>query len=233
VLLVSLIRGVAQAMRQDVEHIRKPDSRRDEPAEYDGMRLKLIGATLEVVGQVGLENLTIRKVSEYAGVSVGLVHHHFENKGHLVYKTFLFMIRSVRSQLVAGRREITEPVERMKFTVDLCFSDEVMSPGAANVWPHMWSSSAHDVDVQRLCTAFSRRLRSNFIHDLRQAGCDSTMATIYAIQALALVHGLWIEHRVAGTITIEDVLNIFHGIIDGATQQGWKARFRGLAGSRA
>ena len=205
------------------------ESRKDDPSQYEGMRYRLIDSTLEVVGHVGLEHLTIRKVSEHAGVSVGLVHHHFENKSNLVYKTFVYMIRSVRNQLIAGRRKISDPVERLKFTVDMCFSDEVMSPGAANVWPHMWSSSAHEVDVQRLCAAFSRRLRSNFIHDFRQAGCDAAMANIYAIQALALTHGLWIEHRVAGTVSIEEVLAIFHGVIDNATNQGWKTSFRGLA----
>ncbi|MEX3955469.1 TetR family transcriptional regulator C-terminal domain-containing protein [Trinickia sp. EG282A] len=198
------------------------DARKDDNAQYEGMRLRLIDSTLEVVGQVGLENLTIRKVSEHASVSVGLVHHHFENKGNLVYKTFVYLIRRVREQLTAGRRGIADPVERMKFTADMCFSDEVMSPGAANVWPHMWSSSAHDAEVQRLCAAFSRRLRSNFIFDLRQAGCDRTTATIHAIQAMALVHGLWIEHRVAASITIDEVIGVFHGVIDDATGRVWR-----------
>lgn len=202
------------------------DARKDDSAQYEGMRLRLIDSTLEVVGQLGLENLTIRKVSEHAGVSVGLVHHHFENKSNLVYKTFVYLIRRVREQLTAGRRGIADPVERMKFTADMCFSDEVMSPGAANVWPHMWSSSAHDEEVQRLCAAFSRRLRSNFIFDLRQAGCDRTIATIYAIQAMALVHGLWIEHRVAAIISIEEVLGVFHGVIDDATGRVWRMNVR-------
>lgn len=203
------------------------EGRKEDPHHHEGMRYRLIDSTLQVVGDVGLEHLTIRKVSEHAGVSVGLVHHHFENKSDLVYKTFMYLIRRVREQLTAGRRGIVDPVERMKFTADMCFSVEVMSSGAANVWPHMWSSSAYDKDVQRLCTAFSRRLRSNFIWDLRKAGCDQTMATIYAIQAMALVHGLWIEHRVAATISVAEVLGVFHGVIDHATNRGWKASMRG------
>lgn len=201
-------------------------ARKEESGQFEGMRLKLIDSTLEVVGLVGLENLTIRKVSDYAGVSVGLVHHHFENKSNLVYKTFVYLILRVREQLTAGRRGISDPVERMKFTADMCFSQEVMSPGVANVWPHMWSSSAHDREVQRLCASFSRRLRSNFMHDLRQAGCAPDIANVYAIQAMALVHGLWIEHRVAATISIEDVLGVFHGVIDSATGQIWKLNMR-------
>ncbi|MPW17750.1 TetR family transcriptional regulator [Paraburkholderia sp. CNPSo 3157] len=209
-------------MQEQKSRAAEIESRKDDPSQYEGMRYRLIDSTLEVVGHVGLEHLTIRKVSEHAGVSVGLVHHHFENKSNLVYKTFVYLIRRVREQLTAGRRGIVDPVERMKFTADMCFSDEVMRPGAANVWPHMWSSSAYDKDVQRLCTAFSRRLRSNFIWDLRKAGCDQTMATIYAMQAMALVHGLWIEHRVAGTMSISEVLGVFHGVIDHATNRGWK-----------
>lgn len=201
-------------------------SRKEEAGPYEGMRLKLIDATLAVVGEVGLENLTIRRVSDHAGVSVGLVHHHFENKQSLVYKTFEHLIRRVREQLVNGRRDIADPVARMKFTADMCFSDEVMSQGAANVWPHMWSSSAHEQNVQRLCAAFSRRLRSNFIFDFRQAGCDPSMSRIHAIQAMALVHGLWIEHRVAATVSIDEVIGVFHGMIDDATHRIWKINMK-------
>jgi TetR/AcrR family transcriptional regulator, transcriptional repressor of bet genes len=193
-----------------------------EAGPYEGMRLKLIDATLAVVGEVGLENLTIRRVSDSAEVSVGLIHHHFENKRSLVYKTFEHLVRRVREQLTLGRRDISDPVARLKFTADMCFSDDVMSPGAANVWPHMWSSSAHEQDVQRLCAAFSRRLRSNFIFDFRQAGCDPLMSRVYAIQAMALVHGLWIEHRVAAIISKDEVVGVFHGMIDDATHRIWK-----------
>jgi TetR/AcrR family transcriptional regulator, transcriptional repressor of bet genes len=201
--------------------------RSEDLVHHESMRYRLIDSTLQVVGEVGLEHLTIRKVSEHAGVSVGLVHHHFENKSDLVSKTFMYLIRRVREQLTSGRRGIVDPVERMKFTADMCFSVEVMSSGAANVWPHMWSSSAYDKDVQRMCGAFSRRLCSNFTWDLRKAGCDQAMATIYAIQAMALVHGLWIEHRVAATISISEVLGLFHGMIDHATNRGWRASMLG------
>ncbi|ALL69338.1 transcriptional regulator, TetR family [Paraburkholderia caribensis MBA4] len=211
---------------QTASEVATTDSRKEYGSQHEGMRARLLDATLAVVGEVGLENLTIRKVSDYAGVSVGLVHHHFENKSNLVYKTFMHLIRRMREQLTNGRRGIVDPVERMKFTADMCFNHEVMSPGAANVWPHMWSSSAHDAEVQRLCAAFSRRLRSNFLFDLKQAGCDPAMARIHAIQAMALVHGLWIEQRVAATISMDEVIGIFHGMIDNATHWVWKSNMR-------
>ncbi|WP_206706465.1 hypothetical protein, partial [Escherichia coli] len=44
---------------------------------------------------------------------------------------------------------------------------------------------------------------------------------------MALVHGLWIEHRVASTITIDEVIGVFHGMIDDATGQLWRMNMRG------
>jgi len=86
----------------------------------------------------------------------------------------------------------------------------------------MWSTSAHDANVRRLCGIFSRRLQSDFIHDFREAGCDPTLARIHAVQTLGLVHGLWIEHRVSETLSLDEVLGIFHAAIDNATGQHWR-----------
>ncbi|MFT4192502.1 MAG: transcriptional regulator BetI [Comamonas sp.] len=201
------------------------DLKPEDPSRADGMRTRLLEATLHVVGEIGLEHLTIRKVSEHASVSVGLVHHHFGNKAQLVYQTFEFLVRRMREKMTAGRRQIADPVERLRFTCDMGFTEEVLSQGAANVWPHMWSSSAHDPQVQRLCAAFSRRLKSNFVFDFRQAGHGRPMAIVHAIEALALVHGLWIEHKVAGTLTREQVRAFFHAIIDNATGRVWRETF--------
>lgn len=97
-----------------------------------------------------------------------------------------------------------------------------MSQGAANVWPYMWSTSAHDANVRRLYGICSRRLQSNFIHDFREAGCDPTLPRIRAGQTLGLVHGLWIEHRIWGALSVDEVLGIFDAAIDYATGLHWR-----------
>lgn len=88
-----------------------------------------------------------------------------------------------------------------------------------------WSTSAHNNEVKQLCAAFSRRLRSNFVYDLRQAGCDKEMAEKWAIQAMLLVHGLWNERRVSEAIAICVVLGVFRGMIDDARGQ-WRQNMR-------
>lgn len=194
------------------------------PNRYDGLQLKILESTLEIVGELGLENLTIRKVSNHADVSVGIVHHHFDNKANLVYKTYDHLIRIAREQMTEMRADTPDPVERLKRTAELCFIPELTTKGAANVWPQMWSNSVYDVRVKRLCTIFSRRLISNLMYDFVAAGNRRELARIYATQTSALIHGLWVEQSILDTISVNEAMGMLNSNIDSFTGQIWLQR---------
>lgn len=189
---------------------------------YDGMQLKIIESTLDVVGELGLENLTIRKVSKHADISLGIIHHHFQNKENLVYCTYDHLIRQARAQISEARSQIDDPVARMKLTAKLCFIPALTSKGATNVWPQMWSSSVHDARVRRLCSAFSKRLVSNLLYDYRTVGCNKELAHTFALQTSALIHGIWIEQSILNTVSQDQSINIINANIDNLTGQIWR-----------
>lgn len=188
---------------------------------YDGLQLKILESTLEIVGELGLENLTIRKVSQHAGVSVGIVHHHFDNKSNLVYQTYDHLVSIAREQMTQARSEIDDPIIRLKRTAELCFIPELITRGAANVWPQMWSNSVYEPRIKRLCTLFSRRLISNLQYDFKAAGCHPELARIYAMQTSALIHGLWVEQSILETINVDEAMNMLYSNIDSFTGQIW------------
>lgn len=188
---------------------------------YDGMQLKIIESTLEVVGEMGLENLTIRKVSHHADISLGIIHHHFQNKENLIYCTYDYLIRRARAKISAARSQISDPVKRMKLTAELCFIPALTSKGATNVWPQMWSSSVHDNKVRRLCSAFSKRLVSNLQYDFRRLGFNKQLANTFAIQTSALIHGIWIEQSILGTVSEKQSIRIIEANINHLTSQVW------------
>jgi len=188
---------------------------------YDGMQLKIIESTLELVGELGLENLTIRKVSEHADISVGIVHHHFENKANLVYKTYEHLIRVTRCDMVVCRSKITNPVERLKATAKLGFSTRLMSKSSANIWPQMWSNSVYNNRVKRIGSLFSNRLISNLTFDYKAVGMNPKLARIHALKTSALMHGLWIEQSLFETTTMAESLGIINAQIDLISGQLW------------
>lgn len=69
-------------------------------------RLQLAEAALAVAAEVGLDAVTVARVAAQAGVSVGLVQHHFPTKQELmvqVYGRALERVLSRVAEVVAGR----------------------------------------------------------------------------------------------------------------------------------
>ena len=76
---------------------RKPRFERQLPQER---RQALIEATIESLKRYGHEGLSVRRISAQAGVSIGLINHHFPKKDTLIAQAY----RYFNSQLVGGVR---------------------------------------------------------------------------------------------------------------------------------
>src|SRR4029077_19355724 len=86
-------------------------------------RQALIAATIECLKRYGHEGLSIRTISAQAGVSVGLINHHFPNKDELVAAAY----RHITSELIAGMqaavaRAGNSPQARMRAFLEAWFS---------------------------------------------------------------------------------------------------------------
>src|ERR1041384_6193950 len=78
---------------------------RFERHDADVRRKSLIEATLESLKRHGHEGLSVRRIAEEAGVSIGLINHHFPNKNALIAEAY----RYFNNRLIGG---ITEAVAR-------------------------------------------------------------------------------------------------------------------------
>jgi TetR/AcrR family transcriptional repressor of bet genes len=76
---------------RDQAPTKKKAARRTEPAEV--RRSQLIDATIESIAAYGIGGTTMSTVTEIAGLSVGLVNFHFENKQNLLEETLVFLAR--------------------------------------------------------------------------------------------------------------------------------------------
>src|ERR1700741_4545796 len=86
-------------------------------------RQALIEATIACLKRYGHDGLSIRTISAAAGVSVGLINHHFPNKDELVAAAY----RHFNSELVGGMqaavaRAANTPRARMRAFLEASFS---------------------------------------------------------------------------------------------------------------
>src|SRR5262245_3808724 len=112
---------------------------RFERHEADVRRKSLVEATIESLKRHGHEGLSIRRISAEAGVSIGLINHHFPNKNALVAEAY----RHFNSQLIEGIRVAVErapdgPRERLRALFKATFSPPNLDRDVLAVWIVLW-----------------------------------------------------------------------------------------------
>ncbi|MEJ2456838.1 MAG: TetR family transcriptional regulator C-terminal domain-containing protein [Novosphingobium sp.] len=71
----------------------------------DDRRRSLMEATLACVARDGLHGATVRRITEQAGVTVGLVRHYFGSKDELIKNAYAYLIGQLTSQASESSRQ--------------------------------------------------------------------------------------------------------------------------------
>jgi AcrR family transcriptional regulator len=173
----------------------QPRFERQIPAQR---RQALIDATIECLKRYGHDGLSIRTISAQAGVSVGLINHHFPNKDQLVAAAY----RHFNSQLVGGLVAAVHgapdsPRERLRAFLDASFRAPNLDQDTLAVWVVFWGLYRHSRLIQRVqresyrgYTQLLRGMLVGLLPPRRRAPRDLRLA---AIGLTALIDGLWLE----------------------------------------
>jgi TetR/AcrR family transcriptional regulator, transcriptional repressor of bet genes len=173
-------------------------------------RQALVDATIECLKRYGHEGLSIRTISAQAGVSVGLINHHFPNKDELVAAAY----RHINSELVLGMqaavaRADRSPQARMRAFLEAWFSAPSLDADALAVWVVFWGLYRHSRLIQRIhretyqgYVALLRGMLAELLPQARtarsrrasRAGAVAPVDLhLAAIGLTALLDGLWLE----------------------------------------
>lgn len=167
-----------------------PAYRRAQPAER---RQALIEATARALARHGAGGVSVRAIAAEAGVSAGLVTHHFEGIEPLIAATYRFVSASVGAALKdAADAAGEDPRQRLAAYVTANFASPVADPELLATWlgllgltksmpavadAHAETYAAYRADVERLLIA---------CNSPGNPGLDAVAIT-------ALIDGLWLE----------------------------------------
>ena len=198
--------GGGAAPRARAVRSRKPRFERQLPQQR---RQALIAATIECLKRYGHEGLSIRTISAQAGVSVGLINHHFPNKNELIAAAY----RHFNGELIGGLQAAVEraadtPRARMRAFLEASFCPPNLDQDALAVWVVFWGLYRHSRLIQRVqretYRGYVRLLRGMLTELLAQARAPhgrgrrlSARAArpdlrLAAIGLTALLDGLWL-----------------------------------------
>ncbi|MGH8200097.1 MAG: TetR/AcrR family transcriptional regulator [Steroidobacteraceae bacterium] len=160
-------------------------------------REALIEATLACLRKWGHEGLSVRRIGAAAGVSPGLITHHFPSVSALIaasYETLsMSLLHSIEQQ---ARAADASPRERLHRFYEASFAPALLDPELFNAWLVFWSMIAHDAGVRavhdRSYAAYRAALES-LLGQLQGSEMPRFRLRPAAIALAALLDGLWIE----------------------------------------
>ncbi len=168
-------------------------------------REALVEATLRCLKQYGHEGVSVRRISAAAGVSIGLINHHFPSKSGLIAETYetlaLSLLDSIRAQ---AENKAVSPRDRMINFLRASFAPDILDPQLFNVWLVFWSMVAHSPEIAAVHFRTYGKYRA-VLESLLGQMVDSGAAPAIklrpaAISLSALLDGFWVELSLSPTV---------------------------------
>jgi AcrR family transcriptional regulator len=172
-----------------------PKFRRAAPAVR---REALVDATLRCLKKYGHDGVSVRRISAAAGVSIGLINHHFPSKSGLIAETYETLALSLQEELLTrANNHAAAPRERLSDFFRASFAPELLDPQLFNVWVVFWSMVAHSREIREVHDRTYGKYRSileALLGELVKSGAAPKLKLRSAAIALtALLDGLWVE----------------------------------------
>ena len=158
-----------------------------------GRRAALIEAALACLARGGILEFTIDSVCKEAGVSRGLISHHFKSKDGLLVAVY----RSMYDRL-HGALQTTNPRKpRLLAILDAMFAPEFFSRQELNIWLALWGEIVNNPALRRehrrQYTRYRRSLEAALAEFLAERGVAMPLKPL-AQMLIALIDGLGLEH---------------------------------------
>ena len=170
--------------------------------QADVRRAMLVGAATRCLAAGGIGAFTVDRICKEAGVSRGLINHHFDGRDGLlveVYKSSLYA--SVNNQIAEAKRRRAEasgwpPEASLAALVRSNFSAEYFSRENLLIWLSLWGEIAVNPRLKAAHRELYDAYRAELAEDIgavATARGREVDARSLARNFIALVDGLWLE----------------------------------------
>ena len=153
---------------------------------------ELSRAAFEAVVQFGLRGTTLERVGEIAGVSKGVVLHHFKDKSALLEAVFRRSNAVLSMSLVELFHFTETPYERLWAIAHSNFSEPIYTREVCQAWVSLLSEVPHSKNCQRVQSINNARIKSNLSHELRHF-LDADLVPDVANILGVLIDGIWVR----------------------------------------
>jgi TetR/AcrR family transcriptional repressor of bet genes len=174
--------------------VRKPKFTREDP---DIRRQALIDATRRCMARDGVEGATVRRICEEAGVSGGLLRHHFGSKDALMAETYAAMVAELdgATKTLLARPDLS-PHERLSQAIMVTLQPPLAAPDRRRVQIAFWDLVPRNTVIAETHKSLYRTYRRDLAGVIAEAAAADGVkvdASALARAVTALLDGLWLQ----------------------------------------
>lgn len=163
----------------------------------DVRQQQLIDATFHCICQHGTEELSVRLIAQQAGLSLGMVRHHFRSKDKLLAATLRYLSSKVQEQIgLAMAKPHASPTERLYAFLIACLHPQQFDANYVRARFLFWGLAQTNATVRRVHDEIYGRFERQ-VHELVAAIARKSDADIdpdvVTLTILALLKGIWVE----------------------------------------
>lgn len=162
-------------------------------------RAALIAATLDCIGEGGLQAATVRAIARRAGVTQGLIRHYFPSKDHLIEAAYQALMDRLTEDSQAALAHAGDPCRRLGAFVRAVLGAHATDPALLAAWAGFVGALHRAPRLRAIHAAnylgFREQLDALIGAALADAGraADSPTLRRHGIAATAVLDGLWLE----------------------------------------
>lgn len=163
----------------------------------DVRQLELIQATCRCLARYGASETSVRTIADEAGLSVGMVRHHFNSKDELLAATLHYLSDQIQSHVrdavaAAG----ADPQARLRAFVTASLDPEAREPDYVMNRFVFWGLAHRNEAVRRVHDEIYERFEAQLrkaIDDAARANRVKADARTLTVLVMALFKGIWVE----------------------------------------
>ena len=176
-------------------------------------RRELIAAGIACLGDGGMAGFTIDRICRQAGISRGLINHHFDGKDDLLASIY----RDMTDHLLHEYPGL-EGAALLRAIIDTSFDDSTFNRSNLRAWLAIWGQVSSNVALKQLHSerydAYRKRIEQAIDQVARESGLTIDSASM-ARQLIALIDGLWLEYCLhSNSFSLSDARQDCYGFLE-------------------
>lgn len=149
-------------------------------------------AAFDEMIEVGMRAVTLDRVAQRAGVSKGVLLHHFKDKDAL-YETVVRRANNVLKYAVIELQQHADtPLERLYAMIVANFAEPVFNQQICSAWIGLCADAPFNENNLRIQNISERRLYSN-LKSAMKALAEPEQLDMFVKQLASLINGLWLQ----------------------------------------